>query len=76
MNICSDIQQNDDTECNKNKRKIGMLFFKRLLAFVCLTLSISVSAAPIEYTVTGEMTGTFTFDLTTNAYSDVVRGDK
>ena len=53
-----------------------MLFFKRLLAFVCLTLSISVSAAPIEYTVTGEMTGTFTFDLTTNAYSDVVRGDK
>ena len=53
-----------------------MLSFKRLLAFVCLTLSISVSAAPIEYTVTGEMTGTFTFDLTTNAYSDVVRGDK
>ena len=75
MNIYSDIQQNDYTECNKNKRKIGMLF-KKLLAFVCLTLSISVSAAPIEYTVTGEMTGTFTFDLTTNAYSDVVRGDK
>ena len=47
------------------------MLFKKLLAFVCLTLSLSVSAAPIEYTVTGEMTGTFTFDPTTNTYSDV-----
>ena len=45
--------------------------FKKLLAFICLTLSLSVTAAPIEYTVTGEMTGTFTFDPTTNAYTDV-----
>ena len=73
MNICSKIQKSDYTESNKNKRKIGMLF-KKLLAFVCLTLSLSVSAAPIEYTVTDEsggLTGTFTFDSTTNAYSDV-----
>ena len=47
------------------------MLFKKLLAFVCLTLSISVSAAPIEYTVTGGTTGTFTFDSTTNTYTDV-----
>ena len=28
------------------------MLFKKLLAFLCLTLSLSVSAAPIEYTVT------------------------
>jgi hypothetical protein len=70
VNTYSDIQQDDYTECNKNKGEIGMSF-KKLLAFLCLTLSLSVTAAPIEYTVTGEMTGTFTFDPTTNAYTDV-----
>ena len=57
---------------NKSITLLGVnSMLKKLLAFVCLTLSFSVSAAPVEYTVTGEMTGTFTFDLTTNAYSDV-----
>ncbi len=50
------------------------MLFKKLLAFVCLALSFTVSADPIEYTVTDEsggMTGTFTFDSTTNTYTDV-----
>ena len=50
------------------------MLFKKLLAFVCLTLSLSVSADPTEYTMTDEsggLTGTFTFDPTTNTYSDV-----
>ena len=58
--------------CNsiRTEDKAG-LSFKTLLAFVCLTLSLSVSGGPIEYTVTGEMTGTFTFDPTTNTYANV-----
>ena len=57
---------------NKSITLLGVnSMLKKLLAFVCLTLSLSVSAAPTQYTVTGPITGTFTFDPTTNAYSDV-----
>ncbi|MDG2045822.1 MAG: hypothetical protein P8J79_01285 [Halioglobus sp.] len=47
------------------------MLFKTLLALVCFTLSLAASAAPIQYALTGEVTGTFTFDPTTNTYTDV-----
>ena len=48
---------------------------KKLLIFICLTMSLGASAAPITYTISYVsgygLSGNFTFDPTTNVYTNV-----